>query len=29
MSPEDFGNLCAVVVIVATAFFWWDGWRRK
>jgi hypothetical protein len=29
MTPEDFGDLCAVIVILAVAFFWWDSWRRK
>lgn len=29
MTPEDFGNLCAVIVFAAVAFFWWDSWRRK
>lgn len=29
MSPEDFGNICTVVVIVATALLWWDAWRHR
>lgn len=27
MSPEDFGNASAVVIIVVTALLWWDARR--